>query len=132
VSENTAEPAADDPLAAQRSLDAFVANRRGLDSEPSPDMAETDPSIKYGVRWTPGPGRDAIVVPSRCAVTADHQARRMRALQRVFGNKDDATAVYQVAGEPWMILLPTYADKLLQELQDWLQDQPDGEPPAFP
>ncbi|GAA4182963.1 hypothetical protein GCM10022252_09690 [Streptosporangium oxazolinicum] len=93
---------------------------------------QNEADITYGVRWTPSHRREPTVIPSRDADAAHHQARRVRALQRTFDNTADAAAVYRTGDGEWMILLPTAAERLIEEFQTWLHNQTTAEPGHLP
>ncbi|WP_326635094.1 hypothetical protein OG884_20145 [Streptosporangium sp. NBC_01755] len=77
------------------------------------EQAPAAPGIKYGVRWTPGPGQHPTVIPSISPDEAESLAHRVGVLQQVSGNVDDAVAVYRVPGEEWTVLLPPHASRLI-------------------
>lgn len=85
--------------------------------------ADPTPQITYGVQWRSSPGRESTVLPSRDAATAHWKARRVRALQRVFGNPVDAAAVYRLGDGEWQLLLPAHVEKFIAEFREWLNNQ---------
>ncbi|WP_326828653.1 hypothetical protein OIE13_22160 [Streptosporangium sp. NBC_01810] len=101
-------------------------------STPDGQTGTPAPATEYGVRWTRSPGHKPTVIPSTDAHAAAQRARRVRAQQRVFGNIADAIAVYRVAGGEWTILLPTYADALIEDFQKRLREQPEHAPDDQP
>ncbi|WP_326642797.1 hypothetical protein OG884_05575 [Streptosporangium sp. NBC_01755] len=103
----------------------------------SPDSA--DPLIddqatklQYGVRWTPSHSQHPVVATSPDSeIEADSLARRLRSIQRVLGNDDDAVVVYRMGpdGEwdtapPNPFGFPEQAEALLQDFLLWAERNP--------
>lgn len=97
-------------------------------STPDGQADAPEPAIEHGVLWTPGPDQPPTVIPAIGADAAENLACRVGTLQQVFGNIDDAIAVYRVPGGDWAVLLPPHASRLIQEVLDRVRRQPDGLP----
>ncbi|MEV0830943.1 MULTISPECIES: hypothetical protein [Streptosporangiaceae] len=105
----------------------------GLADAPTEVLADAPTAnIQFGVRWTPNHSHHPAVATSPDSeAEAESLARHLRSIQRVLGNKDDATVVYRLGPDsdwdttpPNPFGFPEQAEAMIQDFLLWAERNP--------